>query len=110
MTWRRKMETRKVIASGGWIVSETTDCYGNFPESKTVVEDLSGRIVGKFDGMISVSDARMIANAPNMAEMLMKVESKLSSIVYNGFLPSWGYLCNLIYEVRNVIENANGRK
>ena len=60
--------------------------------------------------MISVSDARMIANAPNMAEMLMKVESKLSSIVYNGFLPSWGYLCNLIYEVRNVIENANGRK
>ena len=69
-----------------------------------------GRIVGKFDDRISVSDARMIANAPNMVEMLMKVESNLSSIVYNGFLPSWGYLYSLIYEVRCVIENANGRK
>ena len=69
-----------------------------------------GRIVGKFDDRISVSDARMIANAPNMVEMLMKVESNLSSIVYNGILPSWSYLCSLIYEVRCVIENANGRK
>ena len=110
MTWRRKMENEKVIASGGWIVSETTDCYGNCPVSKTVVADLSGRIIGKFDDSISVSDARMIAQAPNMVEMLMKMESKLSSIVYNGCLPSWSYLCNLIYEVRCVIENANGQK
>ena len=104
------METRKEIASGGWIVSETIDCYGNCPEHKTIVTGFGGRIVGKFDDRISVSDARMIANAPNMVEMLMKVESNLSSIVYNGFLPSWGYLCSLIYEVRCVIENANGRK
>ena len=110
MTWRRKMENEKVIASGGWIVSETTDCYGNCPVSKTVVADLSGRIIGKFDDSISVEDAKMIANAPNMIEMLMKMESKLSSIVCNGFLPSWGYLCSLIYEIRNVIENVNGLK
>ena len=68
-----------------------------------------GRIVGKFDDRISVSDARMIANAPNMVDMLKKMESELSSIVYNGVLPSWGYLYSLIYEVRCVIENANGR-
>ena len=104
------MENEKVIASGGWIVSETTDCYGNCPVSKTIVADLSGRIIGRFDDSISVEDAKMIANAPNMVEMLMKVESNLSSIVYNGFLPSWGYLCSLIYEVRCVIENANGQK
>lgn len=110
MTDRTKMENAKVIASGGWVVSETTDCCGNCTASKTVVEDLSGRIIGKFDDSISDEDAKMIANAPNMVEMLIKVESKLSSIVYNGCLPSWGYLCNLIYDVRNVIENANGRK
>ena len=104
------METRKEIASGGWIVSETIDCYGNCPEHKTIVTGFGGRIVGKFDDSISVEDAKMIANAPNMVEMLMKVESNLSSIVYNGFLPSWGYLCSLIYEVRCAIENANGRK
>ena len=68
-----------------------------------------GRIVGKFDGRISVSDARLIANAPNMVEMLKKMESELSSIVYNG-LPSSGYLRGLIYDVRCVIDNANGRK
>ena len=68
-----------------------------------------GRIIGKFDDRISVSDARMIANAPNMVEMLMKVESNLSSIVCNG-LPSWSYLCNLIYDVRCVIDNVYGRK
>ena len=104
------MENEKVIASGGWIVSETTDCYGNCPEHKTIVTGFGGRIVGKFDGSISVEDAKMIANAPNMVEMLMKMESKLSSIVYNGFLPSWGYLCDLIYEIRCVIENVNGLK
>lgn len=37
MTWRRKMENEKVIASGGWIVSETIDCYDNFHVNKTVV-------------------------------------------------------------------------
>ena len=103
------MENEKVIASGGWIVSETTDCYGNCPEHKTIVTGFGGRIIGKFDDSISVEDAKMIANAPNMVDMLKKVESNLSSIVYNGCLPSWGYLCSLIYEVQSVIENANGR-
>ena len=103
------METRKEIASGGWIVSEAIDCYGNCQEHKTIVTGFGGRIIGKFDDRISVSDARMIANAPNMIEMLVKLESKLSSIVYNG-LPSWGYLCDLIYDIRSVIDNANGRK
>ncbi len=104
------METRKEIASGGWIVSETIDCYGNCPVSKTVVEDLSGRIIGKFNDRISVEDARMIAQAQNMVDMLKKMDAELSSIVYTGVLPSWSYLCSLIYEVRCVIENANGRK
>lgn len=103
------METRKEIASGGWIVTETIDCYGNCPEYKTIVTGFGGRIIGKFDDSISVEDARMIAQAPNMVEMLKKMESELSSIVYNG-LPSSGYLRGLIYEVSCVIENANGRK
>ena len=104
------METRKEIASGGWIVSETIDCYGNCPVSKTVVEDLSGRIIGKFDDSISVEDAKMIANAPNMVEMLMKMESAISSMIYNDALPCTSYLFNLIHEVRCVIDTANGRK
>ena len=103
------METKKIIASGKWTVTQVVECESNFPVSKTVVADLSGRIIGKFDDSISVSDARIIAQAPNMVEMLMKMESEISSIVYNG-LPSSGYLRGLIYEVRCVIENANGRK
>ena len=99
------METRKEIASGGWIVSEAIDCYGNCPEHKTIVTGFGGRIVGKFDDRISVSDARMIANAPNMLGMLMKMESEISSIVYNG-LPSSGYLRGLICEVRSIIDNV----
>lgn len=106
---KKKMENAKVIASGGWIVSEAIECYGNCPEHKTIVTGFGGRIVGKFDDRISVEDAKMIANAPNMVEMLKKVESNLSSIVYNG-LPSSGYLRGIIYEVRCVIDNANGRK
>ena len=101
------METKKIIASGKWTVAQVVECESNCPVSKTVVEDLSGRIIGKFDDSISVEDARMIAQAPNMVEMLKKMESELSSIVYNG-LPSSGYLRGLIYEVRCVIENANG--
>lgn len=104
------METKKIIALGKWRVTKIVECECNCPASKTVVEDLSGRIIGKFEDSISVEDARMIAQAPNMVEMLKKVESNLSSIVYNGCLPSWSYLCNLIYEVRCVIDNANGRK
>lgn len=104
------METKKIIASGKWTVTQVVECECNCPVSKTVVEDLSGRLIGKFDDSISVEDARMIAQAPNMVEMLKKVESEISSIVYNGCLPSWSYLCNLIYEVRCVIDNANGRK
>lgn len=81
------METRKEIASGGWIVSEAIDCYGNCPEYKTIVTGFEGRIVGKFDDRISVSDARMIANAPNMLGMLIKMESAISSMLYHDALP-----------------------
>lgn len=52
------MENEKVVASGGWIVSETTDCYGNFQEHKTIVTGFGGRIIGKFDDSISVEDAK----------------------------------------------------
>ena len=103
------METKKIVALGKWTVTQVVECESNSHASKTVVEDLSGRIIGTFDDSISVEDAKMIANAPNMVEMLMKMESEISSIVYNG-LPSSGYLRGLIYEVRCVIENANGRK
>ena len=103
------METKKIIALGKWKVTQVMECESNCTVSKTVVEDLSGRIIGKFDDSISVEDARMIAQAPNMVEMLKKMESELSSIVCNG-LPSSGYLRSLIYDVRCVIENANGRK
>ena len=103
------MEQKKIIALGKWTVTQVVECECDFHVSKTVVTDLSGRLIGKFDDSISVADARMIANAPNMLGMLMKMESEISSIVYNG-LPSSGYLRGLIYEVRCVIENANGRK
>ena len=103
------METKKIIASGKWTVTQVVECECDCHVSKTVVTDLSGRLICKFDDSISVADARMIANAPNMLGMLMKMESEISSIVYNG-LPSSGYLRGLIYEVRCVIENANGRK
>ena len=99
------METKKIIASGKWTVTQIVECVCNCPVSKTVVTDLSGRIIGKFDDSISVADARMIANAPNMLGMLMKMESEISSIVYNG-LPSSGYLRGLIYEVRSIIDNV----
>lgn len=99
------METKKIIASGKWTVTQVVECECNCPVSKTVVTDLSGRIIGKFDDSISVADARMIANAPNMLGMLMKMESEISSIVYNG-LPSSGYLRGLIYEVRSIIDNV----
>ena len=99
------METKKIIASGKWTVTQIVECECNCPVSKTVVTDLSGRIIGKFDDSISVADARMIANAPNMLGMLMKMESEISSIVYNG-LPSSGYLRGLIYEVRSIIDNV----
>lgn len=100
------METKKIIALGKWRVTKIVECECNCPVSKTVVEDLSGRLIGKFDDSISVEDAKMIANAPNMVDMLKKVESNLSSIVYNGFLPSFSYLCSLIYEVRSIIDNV----
>ena len=103
------MKTKKIIASGKWTVTQVVECECNYHASKTVVADLSGRIIGKFDDSISVEDAKMIANAPNMVEMLMNVESNLSSIVCNG-LPSWSYLCNLIYDVRCVIDNVYGLK
>lgn len=104
------METRKEIASGGWIVSETIDCYGNCPVSKTVVEDLSGRIIGKFEDSISVEDARMISQAPNMIEMLMRMESAISSMLYHDALPSPSYLSSILYDARLVIDNVYGRK
>ena len=99
------METKKIIALGKWKVTQVVECECNCPVSKTVVTDLSGRLIGKFDDSISVADARMIANAPNMLGMLMKMESEISSIVYNG-LPSSGYLRGLIYEVRSIIDNV----
>ena len=99
------METKKIIALGKWTVTQVVECECNCPVSKTVVTDLSGRIIGKFDDSISVADARMIANAPNMLGMLTKMESEISSIVYNG-LPSSGYLRGLIYEVRSIIDNV----
>ena len=97
------METRKEIASGGWIVSETTDCYGNCPVSKTIVADLSGRIIGKFDDSISVEDAKMIANAPTMVDMLMAIESELSSIICDE-TRSINDLWNLLYRLRLSID------
>ena len=104
------METKKIIALGKWKVTQVMECESNCTVSKTVVEDLSGRIIGKFDDSISVEDARMIAQAPNMVEMMMKMESAISSMIYHDTLPCTSYLLNLIHEVRCVIDNANGRK
>lgn len=104
------METKKIIALGKWTVTQVVECESNCPVSKTVVADLSGRLIGKFDDIISVEDARMIAQAPNMVEMLMKMESAISSMIYNDAFPCTSYLFNLIHEVRCVIDNANGRK
>ena len=72
------METKKTIALGKWTVTQVVECESNCPVSKTVVADLSGRLIGKFDDSISVEDATMTANAPNMVDMLKKVESNLS--------------------------------
>ena len=104
------METKKIIALGEWTVTQVVECESNCPVSKTVVADLIGRIIGKFNGSISVEDARMIAQAPNMVDMLKKMDAELSSIVYTGVLPSWSYLCSLIYDIRSVMDNVNGRK
>ena len=99
------METRKEIASGGWIVSETIDCYGNCPEHKTIVTGFGGRIIGKFDDRISVSDARMIANAPNMLGMMMLMESALSLILF-GESPSVSKLGSILVRARRIIDNV----
>ena len=104
------METKKIIASGKWTVTQIVECECNCPVSKTVVTDLSGRIIGKFDDSISDSDARMISNAPNMIEMLMRMESVLSSILYHNALPSASYLSSILYDARLVIDSVNGRK
>ena len=105
------METKKIIASGKWTVTQVVECESNIPVSKTVVRELmSGRIVGTFDDSISDSDARMISNAPNMIEMLMRMESALSSILYHNALPSSSYLSSILYDARLVIDNVYERK
>lgn len=104
------METKKIIALGKWRVTKIVECECNCPVSKTVVEDLSGRIIGKFDDSISVEDARMISNAPNMIEMLMRMESAISSMLYHDALPSPSYLSSILYDARLVIDSVNGRK
>ena len=104
------METKKIIASGKWTVTQIVECECNCPVSKTVVTDLSGRIIGKFDDSISDSDARMISNAPNMIEMLMRMESAISSMLYHDALPSPSYLSSILYDARLVIDSVNGRK
>ena len=104
------METEKIISSGKWTVTQVVECESNCPVSKTVVADLSGRIIGKFDDSISDSDARMISNAPNMIEMLMRMESAISSMLYHDALPSPSYLSSILYDARLVIDSVNGRK
>ena len=104
------METKKIIASGKWTVTQVVECESNCPVSKTVVADLSGRIVGTFYDSISDSDARMISNAPNMIEMLMRMESAISSMLYHDALPSPSYLSSILYDARLVIDSVNGRK
>ena len=102
------METRKEIASGGWIVSETIDCYGNCPEHKTIVTGFGGRIVGKFDDRISVSDARMIANAPDMVFALEDAYYFLNSVAHGGNYSRYGIL-SVIYVIKHVIDKVKAR-
>ena len=104
------MEPKKIIASGKWTVTQVVECESNCPVSKTVVEDLSGRIIGKFEDSISVEDARMISNAPNMIEILMRMESAISSMLYHDALPSPSYLSSILYDARLVIDSVNGWK
>ena len=99
------METKKIIASGEWTVTQVVECECNCPVSKTVVTDLSGRLVGKFDNSISVSDARMIANAPNMLGMMMLMESALSLILF-GESPSVSKLGSILVRARRIIDNV----
>ena len=105
------METKKIIASGKWTVTQVVGCESNCTASKTVVRELrSGRIVGTFDDIISDSDARMIANAQNMIDTIMSMESALSSILYHNALPSASYLSSILYDARLVIDNVYERK
>ena len=99
------METKKIIASGECTVTQVVECECNCPVSKTVVTDLSGRLVGKFDNSISVSDARMIANAPNMLGMMMLMESALSLILF-GESPSVSKLGSILVRARRIIDNV----
>ena len=99
------METKKIIASGEWTVTQVVECECNCPVSKTVVTDLSGRLVGKFDDSVSVSDARMIANAPNMLGMMMLMESALSLILF-GESPSVSKLGSILVRARRIIDNV----
>lgn len=104
---KKKMENAKVIASGGWIVSEAIDCYGNCPEHKTIVTGFGGRIIGKFDDRISVSDARMIANAPNMVSALEDAYRSLSSVA-NGNYSRDDILC-VMSVINRVIDKVKAR-
>ena len=104
------METKKIIALGKWTVTQVVECESNSHASKTIVEDLSGRIIGKFEDSISVEDAKMISNAPNMIEMIMRMESAISSMLYHDALPSASYLSSILHDARLVIDNVYGRK
>lgn len=104
---KKKMENAKVIASGGWIVSEAIECYGNCPEHKTIVTGFGGRIVGKFDDRISVSDARMIANAPNMVSALEDAYRSFSSVA-NGNYSRDDILCAMSV-INRVIDKVKAR-
>ena len=101
------METKKIIASGKWTVTQVVECECNCPVSKTVVEDLSGRIIGKFDDSISVEDAKMIANAPNMVSALEDAYRSLSSVA-NGNYSRDGILCAMSV-INRVIDKVKAR-
>ena len=99
------MKSSIIIASGKWKVVERIKYLNSEPSYVTFVEDERGRMIGKFCDRISMADARVIANAPDMLRMLKLMEYALSSILCRES-PSVSELGSILTRARRIIDNV----
>ena len=102
---------KEKFTKGPWMVTEKkyrAPYYGCHAEYRTFVMGSGGVKIGRFDDRISKDDARLIESAPEMFELLGRVEDYFQNRHIYGYGVEESVSADLLSEIKKVRRKLEG--
>ena len=101
------------FTKGPWMVTEKkyrAPYYGCHAEYRTFVMGSGDVMIGRFDDRISKADARLIESAPEMFELLGRVEDYFQNRHIYGYGVEESVSADLLTKIKEVMKKARGEE